>query len=333
MEVTLDPKELRDWMPIRFYPDADGQFVDWCHVGRERFIRPFFEDTINVCLRRPFNLLFRHQTPIEFLGEIYDRSPGIRPTGFIFHASRCGSTLVSQMLASMPSSIVISEAPPIDSILRTETRGSVESSETRVRWLKWMVNAFGQKRHGSEEKHLFIKFDSWSTLSLDLVRTAFPDVPWIFLYRNPIEIIVSHMDQRGVHMIPGVIPGLLHGITTSAVMQMPHEEYCARVLKRICRSAIDNAIDAKGLFLNYSSLPGAVTVIAEHFGLKLSTEDLERVGSVARYNAKTPQMEFEPDSVKKNRAASAKARAAAVRWVEPVYHELESLKVSARSDD
>ena len=37
--------------------------------------------------------------------------PGIDPTGFIFHLARCGSTLVSQMLAALPEHIVLSEAP------------------------------------------------------------------------------------------------------------------------------------------------------------------------------------------------------------------------------
>ena len=80
--------------------------VDWGCLGKERFTDPLFEQTIDVCLRHPFNLLFRHQTPIELLGEVAATFPMVPPSGFIFHLSRCGSTLVSQMLAALPQNIV-----------------------------------------------------------------------------------------------------------------------------------------------------------------------------------------------------------------------------------
>jgi hypothetical protein len=36
------------------------------------------------------------------------------PDGFVFHMSRCGSTLVAQMLAVVPDHVVVSEAEPLD---------------------------------------------------------------------------------------------------------------------------------------------------------------------------------------------------------------------------
>lgn len=328
--MTIDIEDLRNWVPIRFYKEDGEHFVEWCHIGTERFTRPFFEDTIKVCFRRPFNLLFRHKTPVELLGKMYDGSPGIRPAGFIFHASRCGSTLAAQMLASLAGTIVISEPPPIDSILRANLDGRPVDEERRILWLRWMINAFGQKRHPAE-RSLFVKFDSWSTLSLGLIRRAFPDVPWIFLYRNPVEIIVSQMNQRGAHMVPGSIPGLLPDEAGDREAgRMRDEEYCARVLGRICRSAVDNAEGGRGLFVNYSGLPEAVPRLAAgHFGMDLSPGDLEQMRATARYNAKTPQLEFESDTTAKNRSASVEAREAASRWAEPVYREMESIRQRA----
>jgi hypothetical protein len=87
------------------------------YLGARRFTDPFFAQTINPCVRHPADA-FRHQTPLENLGEIVASQPGCRPTGFIFHMSRCGSTLLSQMLAAALENIVLSEAGPIDDILR-----------------------------------------------------------------------------------------------------------------------------------------------------------------------------------------------------------------------
>jgi hypothetical protein len=92
------PEQFRDWMPIRVYSRDSSDLVDWCFMNDERFTHPFFTDTIRTRMREPFNLIFRHQTPIETLREIVGEDV-IAPTGFIFHMSRCGSTLVAQMLA------------------------------------------------------------------------------------------------------------------------------------------------------------------------------------------------------------------------------------------
>ena len=108
------------WVPIRVYgaPGHPGQpFVDWCYLGTDAFIEPFFEDTIRRMLRRPFNLLFRHQTPIDALGEWHAAQPGLPPTGFIFHMSRCGSTLAARLLAALPRNVVISEAADRKSVV------------------------------------------------------------------------------------------------------------------------------------------------------------------------------------------------------------------------
>ena len=56
------------------------------------------------------------------LEELNERSAGLAPSLFLFHVSRCGSTLISQMLAALPQNVVISEAGPMDAILRSHLR-------------------------------------------------------------------------------------------------------------------------------------------------------------------------------------------------------------------
>ena len=91
--------------------------MHWCYLGEDRFVAPFFEQTISRHSRTPFNLPFPHVTPLAALAELQAADPGLPPTGFIFHMSRCGSTLVAQMLAALPQNIVISEAGPVDAVL------------------------------------------------------------------------------------------------------------------------------------------------------------------------------------------------------------------------
>src|SRR5688572_17070871 len=122
---------LAGWVPFRVRLDGDDPVVDWVHAGEERFTAPFFSQTIDRLLRQPFNQLFLQETPMAALLDRHTEAPGLRPTAFIFHGSRCGSTLLAQMAAAMPQTIVISEAPPVDHVLRAPVPDAA-----RVLWLR-----------------------------------------------------------------------------------------------------------------------------------------------------------------------------------------------------
>ena len=92
--------------------------LEWSHFGHQRLRDPFFEGSVQRCRHKPFNRLFHHCTPITALSEWLKDRPALRPSGLIFHMSRCGSTLVSGMLASLDHNLVISEAAPIDAVVR-----------------------------------------------------------------------------------------------------------------------------------------------------------------------------------------------------------------------
>ena len=230
MDVNIDLFEA--WSPCDVYINERRLFVDWIFAADHRFTEPFFDDSMIILMRDHFNLLFRHQTPIEVLGEIFEASPGIVPSGFIFHMSRCGSTLVSQMFAALSKNIVISEAPPIDKIIR-----SGAADEDKIVWLQWLINAFGQRRFADEEA-LYIKFDSWSFYDLPLIERAFPGVPWIFMYRDPIEVIVSNLRQPGLQMIPGSIEGIFPGMSLSEILQFSTEERTTRMIGSFLDAAL-----------------------------------------------------------------------------------------------
>lgn len=118
-----------------------------------------------------FNWLFVQRPPIDELCACYETSRDLDRAGFIFHMSRCGSTLISQMLSAIPRSIVIAEAAPIDRL----ARAAWSPTDTRTLWLRWMVSAIAQKRTGAETD-LFIKFDAATAVALPLVRLALLNV-------------------------------------------------------------------------------------------------------------------------------------------------------------
>lgn len=317
--------KFRDWIPVRCYEKDGRDFVDWCYLGKERLIEPFFDDSVQKRFREPFNLLFRHQTPLEFLGDIDEVYQGLKPTGFIFHLSRCGSTLISQMLAAMPENIVISEASPIDYVLR---KASLSEDERVIR-LRWVINALGQKRSDSEQNY-FIKFDTWNTLSIDIVQKAFPDVPWIFLYRNPAEIIVSQIRQPGAQMIRGLIKEILPELRFDEVLQLSSEEYCARVIGKICKSVLEHLSIGEGLPVNYVELPEIMySKIQQHFQIEFSEEQIDLMASASKFNAKTPVVKFVSDADSKRSSVNEVITKAAEKHVDPFYEAIEAIRKKA----
>lgn len=313
------------WLPVRLNWRDGRAFLDWCYLGDARFTAPFFDQTVQAAMgRSPFNLLFRHQTPVEVLEEIQAAHPHVPPTGFIFHMSRCGSTLISQMLAALPRNIVISEAGPVDSILRAKFHQADVTDEERIKWLRLMVDALGRKRF-EQEKNLFIKFDCWNTLELPLIQKAFPGVPWIFVYREPSEVIVSHLQRRGAQMIPGVLEPQLFGMSTEVAAKISTEEYCARVLAAICDAALRHDGEPAGMLVNYKELPEAVlSSITRFFRVEFTEKERERMARAAQFDAKNPAMQFERDAERKQRGVDERVRELSDKWLGRLYERLEA---------
>jgi hypothetical protein len=296
------------WVPIRVH-DREVPRVEWCWLDGLGFDEPFFVQTVERAFRTPFSLLFRRETPIDALETL---PPGLEPSGFVFHGSRCGSTLVAQMLASVPEHLVVSEPVPVDQVLRLRA-----SEADRARWLRPMVAALGRPRRGDERAYV-VKFDAWHACSLRLVRHAFPNVPWVFLFRDPVEVLASHIRQRGAHMVPGALDPALFGLSYDDLARIPHEEYCARVLAAIYRAALERR-DSQAIFVEYRDLPGGVfDRIIEAFGLECSEADRDRMRDLTRFDAKNPHVFFSLEE----REVPPALREAAERWVRPLYEEL-----------
>jgi hypothetical protein len=315
------------WLPIRVSAHRGAFHVHWAYFGARRLRQPFFQGEVQDCAWQPPNRLFRYVTPIEKLAAWLDARPHLQPSGFIFHMSRCGSTLVSQMLAALPSNLVVSEASPIDSVVQASQFWPDLDAQRHAAWLNAIVGAFGQQRHGGERRY-FVKLDCWHTLALPLFRRAFPAVPWVFLYRDPVEVLASQISQPGTQMLPSGIGPNLYGIERSYGPGTA-EDYYARVLAKVCEPVLRHYGEGGGLLVNYRELPEALfSAILPHFGVTGDEADRAAMIEATRYDAKSPGMAFTPDSEAKQRGASAATRAAAERWLCDPYRRLEALRAA-----
>ena len=308
--------------------------VDWMYLGEERLRDPFFDDGVQRKLESPFHCIFRRQTPMDALREWHEASPGLTPAGFIFHMSRCGSTLACAALSALDGNLTLSEPWPLGVVLRAHLRLDGITEQMRIDWLRWIVGALGQR--GNDANRLFLKFDSWGIAELPIIQQVFPDTPWIFLYREPLEVLVSQSIQPATWATPGSLHPAIVNIPQQEMLRMDQEEYCARALGRVCEFALfHSARSGSGMLVNYAEMPDAIwSRIARHFGLNLDDSDIDRMKQAAKFNAKRPRLRFENDSVDKRGGASDRQRELAARWIDPMYRRLEAARErQALADD
>lgn len=325
LETSLPPE---GWLPFDAFWRHGQLYLRWSFFGGQRLTQPFFEGDVQRTMFKPFNRLIQYVTPISGLVQSLRLYPSLRPSGFIFHMSRCGSTLVSQMLAALPQNVVISEASLIDAVVGAKQTNFALSDHQHSLWLQWIVGVLGQQRTAHAQNYM-VKLDCWHTTELDVFRQAFPDVPWIFLYRDPVEVLVSQLRMPGMHMIPGMLGPRLFA-SEGAVSAANPEDYRAQVLAQLCAPVVEPRASGKLLLINYSQLPQAVwTRILPHFDVDFSDDDRSVMAAAARYDAKMPKSRFRPDSKSKQREATVSIRAIANQRLGKIYSQLEALRTSA----
>lgn len=324
---SLSPASLAAWAPVRVYAGAAEPVVEWALVG-EPFADPFFEQTADRAMRHPFNELFARRTSMDELEAAHASDPGLAPSGLVFHMSRCGSTLIAQMLASLRVAIVLSEPQPIDALLRLRARmRGPEQEEKLIGWLRALVGALGRPHAG--ERHLFVKFHAWHVLELPFIARAFPGVPWAFVFREPRAVLRSQAKSIGAELVAGTIDPAYVGLDAAAAHALPPDEYGVRVLAAFCGTALRNAPLGRSRFVDYAALPDAVPAqLLDFFGVPSADVDAEQMRAVAELDTKRAGSAFRlaPGEAKETGAAVERLAAA---WLDEPYAALRALAGSA----
>lgn len=266
-----------DYTPIsvQFLPEP---LVTWADLRGVRFEEPFFRDTL--CRLSPERS--KALTGIDELRAL-DGRPTLAPSLFIFQVSRCGSTLVSQMLASLPTNVVISEARVIGEMLYARLE-PVEKAEL----LRLIIRALGRNR-GSDARHLIVKFTSWNVLSAGMIHRAFPDTPMIWLQRHPVHVVASHADKPAgwTAWRDAGDPALaMFGLTVEQTRTMSAAHFRLHAIEALYRAAYDAKLPWQ--VVDYAELPAAVwEKIASHARLSWDASEVERMRDRARFDSKT----------------------------------------------
>jgi hypothetical protein len=220
----------------------------------------------------------------------------VKPTAFIFHLSRCGSTLVSQLLSLHPATIVLPEVPFLDELLRLHLQWPGCDEATADVWLEAAIKFYGQKKSEAEE-HLFIKTDCWHVFFYERLRKLYPDVPIVLLYRSPDEVLRSQQKRRGMQAVPGIIEPVIPGIKPEEIIHSDFDHYFSMVMEKIlAKFFYILEKDKHTLLVNYNEGPVSILKkIAAVTALAINNDLLKKMEQRSRYHAKYPEQAFSGD--------------------------------------
>ena len=262
-------------------------------------------------------------------------------TAVAFHESRCGSTLVANSFIAMDPTKhrTYSESAPGAQALRNVCgesfrRCSLKQAAKLLQDTVYMMS----RTNDLQEERVFYKFQSITTKSIQVFQAAFPQVPWLFVYRDPVQVMMSHIkdDPTMSHAIctrtkqnpPPDINQIAQRHHLSNAKHFSKEEYCAAHLAGITEAAVRRLNDY-AIPVNYDGLMDTLMeeIFPRIWGRPLSTMELDNIKTISQTYSKgrgDRHKEFKGDSEAKNKAASTAVKEAAELILKQSYDSLET---------
>lgn len=279
--------EEKNWLPVALLQKADELFFRRMQFDSEPFRKPFFEDDIS---RVKWKYAVNHPAvhTVEAAALLHEQTAPVQePDLLVFHISRCGSTLLTQLLGLDEQITTLSEMPLLDELLALP-----ETTPEKNKLIRVTANLM---RRGT--KHLVIKCDCWHLLHYKTLRACFPETPVVFLYRNPAEVWQSHRKLPGIHTVPGLLQTTqLPGFVYAGVVDIAAGDYTGKLFETFFRNMLEHAGDENVLLLNYNegALPFTLKAAA-HAGITPGENHLQQMQTRAAFNAKKPGEVFQEE--------------------------------------
>jgi hypothetical protein len=313
----MKKQKTAGFIPIKFVELGKEQlmvrFIDLCGTT---LTEPFFSETVIRLINRK-----APQIIVPF-SELSSEKEIRQPAGFIFHCSRSGSTLIAQALANCSQCRVVSEAEIINQLLLSQNL----SPETKAQAIRGIINCF----YSPSQPKLVIKFSSWSVVFMDFIRKIYPTVPMIFLYRDPVEVLVSWESKSWPWLMnKAIIDQLLTKQMAMNVANIDSINYQASLLQAILEFGYSN-LKNTGIPINYCQLPEIIG--SDFFDLGFTDDNIACMSERVKYSAKSAQKHiFVDDSQEKRKRASVALLEAHAKYTDAIYQKLETARLTTQN--
>lgn len=299
------------WVPTNLIMEDERPVIELALFESRRPQLPFIGADLENCGQRV-------RIPLSEIADSVPDDASLTP--LIFHMSRCGSTLLCNMLRNIDRFKVVAEPEPINQVFQV----AWPSKQQQVVALRALESLY---RYSLCESHqtLIIKSSAWTSAFSEIILQALPHSPWCFLYRDPVEVLSSNHKTPPQWLWPATLTAYLDLLGNSGQQVdkmdlrtrlyfdngyhpgMPPIELCSKVLSECCRS-IKRSMQGsrRGCIVDYAELPDALfSTLNEHFKLELTGLERVKAQSATMWNSKTFKLrKFKPDGERKRASAS-----------------------------
>lgn len=264
-----DPRTqaLLGMSPIDMDLDAPRPWVRWLDLRGVQLDEPMFSGTVKRAAtlgRQPL------MSAPQALLDVAAAADVVPPTAFIFHGARTGASLLAMLLRRLDGTVVLNE--PQSTCMAVAHRGFDEHAP----WLAALVRCLGQRR-SDDERRLFITFSSWTALRLARIQRVFPQIPCVYLFRDPVELVgslLAHAPKWANRPRSSLDTLVDPPIIGDAHASMPDDEFFARATAGFNAAAL--AADMR--LVPYGDLLTATPErIASWCGITLGTDEAQRM--------------------------------------------------------
>jgi hypothetical protein len=290
----------------------DRPLIGFAEVGGDELKRPFWFQTVK---RRQLVALQPLDDPQEA------QCP---PDGMIYTVGRSGSTLLSALLSVLPGVYALREPE----LYRELLGGGRGTAADRVRWLRNLTAIYRSALAG-RARHLVIKWKPFFVFFHAEISAAFPGVPSIFVYRDPIEVALSFCDHPPLmnqSFAMEWFPDDLRPAEAVPLEARRRADFAVRVIAAIY-DAMAEAPEIR--MLDYRALPQAAwSNVAPFFGLEVDDGCRRQMAELARYDPKAvpEKKEFRNDCRDKQDRAGADLRELVRRLAQPRFERLGEIR-------
>jgi hypothetical protein len=168
-------------------------------------------------------------------------------SGAVFHETRCGSTLVSNLLSAQDpvtnrvyseNSVILQALTVCDQLQQRGLECDEAMADQMLQDVMYILNRSSDKR----EVRVFYKLQSVGTYQIDRFTRNFPSCPFIFVFRDGVEIMGSHFPNKDIGTKKAVClrsrnhpPQIVKELVEAAgrdISDLSNAEYCAVHLVR-----------------------------------------------------------------------------------------------------
>lgn len=315
--VPLD--DLQGWAP--FF--QRGEELVWVNMRGQQLTSSMVEGDFQRATRRPGSVRVSRIDLLERAAAV-----GNAPHGLVFHIARCGSTLLRNMLAATDNSLALSEPLILHDVVHTA------GDETRRRRLTGAMRTLCHPYRGNETRY-YVKLSSACSIGMADFSQCFPATPIIYLYRDPVEVMVAALNEGGCSWLSARrnpdYAARLTGVPAQTIRSVSRTEYAAQAIGNYYRQVA--AFDRPVLPINYSRLleDDSLRAICRLFAIPDEETALERMKQATRKDAKR-KGDYVPDADRRRREASAEIASAADRWCGDAYRQLDELSLRGVRD-